>query len=143
MWVERREESADKLKICFLVILKDMRLLASLELSTLTLKGNLCLFVLWGYFGFHKLSTSSEVLSPDDDLTLSVLDSCTMGEQNHGVSKEEFIRTFTFMPLSHFSTRIRSLLCNIACCRRGLDGNAVWKSFILISMMMRCNFGKV
>ena len=67
MWVELREESADKLKICCLVIFKDMRLLASLELSTLTLKGNLCLLVLWEYFGFHKLSTSSEVLSPDDD----------------------------------------------------------------------------
>ena len=46
MWVELREESVDKLKICCLVIFKDMRLLASLELSTLTLKGNLCLFVL-------------------------------------------------------------------------------------------------
>jgi len=46
MWVELREEPADKLKICCLVILKDMRLLASLELSTLTLKGNLYLFVL-------------------------------------------------------------------------------------------------
>ena len=47
MWVEPREESAGKLIICCLDIFKDMRLLASLELSTLTLKGNLCLFVLW------------------------------------------------------------------------------------------------
>ena len=52
MCVELREEPADKLKIpvCCLVISKDMRLLASLELSTLTLKGNLLPFafcILW------------------------------------------------------------------------------------------------